>query len=420
VSWIRRRLLSVAAATGLAGYLYAFAGGLAGAPIRSDAYSYFVYLPSWLIFHDASLQAVADDCCGGEFPAFTAITRWRTTGRWVNPHPIGVAVLVAPFFVMAHALTRWTNLSPDGFTSYYQHAAGLAGLCYVLWGLWLLRQLLRRHFSEGVTAAASLAMLFGTSLFHYATFDSMWSHAFSFALCAALFERCDHWRDTSGYRAAALIGVLSGLIVLVRHTNAIIPAALVSTLMLREPSFRRAVLVSITAGALTLIPQLWIYHQATGQWIVGAYAGMPGFAWTRPKVLEVLFGTAKGVFFWSPLLLVALAGLAVLPPSLARWRVAIVAIFVLDTYITASWWDWQLGASYGHRGYVDLYPLLAPGLASLFAATAARRPARQITVVVIVLLCTLSTFQMLQYWHRVLPMSDITWPQYKALFLKTW
>jgi len=33
----------------------------------------------------------------------------------------------APLFVVAHALTRWTNLSPDGFTLYYQHAAGLSG-----------------------------------------------------------------------------------------------------------------------------------------------------------------------------------------------------------------------------------------------------------------------------------------------------
>jgi len=37
-----------------------------------------------------------------------------------------------------------------------------------------------------------------------------------------------------------------------------------------------------------------------------------------------------------------------------------------------------------------------------------------------VLLCALSMFQMLQYWHGVMPMSDVTWRQYKALFLKPW
>ena len=80
-------------------------------PIRSDGYSYYVYLPAWFIYGDSSLSAVARDCCGGEFPAFTAIIRWPGTRRWVNAHPIGVAVLQAPFFLVAHALTKWSNLS---------------------------------------------------------------------------------------------------------------------------------------------------------------------------------------------------------------------------------------------------------------------------------------------------------------------
>jgi hypothetical protein len=29
-------------------------------------------------------------------------------------------------------------------------------------------------------------------------------------------------------------------------------------------------------------------------------------------------------------------------------------------------------------------------------------------------------FQMLQYWHGVLPMNDTTWPQYRAIFLRGW
>jgi hypothetical protein len=30
----------------------------------------------------------------------------------------------------------------------------------------------------------------------------------------------------------------------------------------------------------------------------------------------------------------------------------------------------------------------------------------------------LSMFQMLQYWNGVLPMSDLTWDQYRAVFLQ--
>jgi hypothetical protein len=91
-----------------------------------------VYLPSWFLFHDSTLSAVAQDCCGGVYPPYTAIIRWPTTRQWVNAHPIGVAVMQAPMFAAAHALTRWTNLSPDGFTLYYQHGAGLSGLLWIV------------------------------------------------------------------------------------------------------------------------------------------------------------------------------------------------------------------------------------------------------------------------------------------------
>ena len=93
-------------------------------------------------------------------------------------------------------------------------------------------------------------------------------------------------------------------------------------------------------------------------------------------------------------------------------------LFVVDTYLIASWWDWQFGASYGHRGFVDFYPAFALGLAVAFAFLASRRPLRVAATCIVTLFCALSLFQMLQYWHRVLPMSDVTWPQYRAIFLR--
>ena len=419
MTWIRTRLLWLAALACLAGYVHAYTGGRAGTPIRSDAFSYYVYLPSWGLFHDSSLQSVADECCGGEFPTWTAIVRWPFTGRWVNAHPIGVAVMVAPFFAAGHLLTRWTNLSPDGFSLYYQHAAGLAGLSYAIAGLWFMRRLLRRHYGDGVADATVAAMLAGTSLFHYATFDSMWSHAFSFALCAALIERCDAWRKRPGLGAAASLGAIAGLMILVRHTNGLIPAALCGTLAVRERSFRSYAWLTALVAVLCVAPQLLLYHAASGHWIISSY-GTLGFTWSTPHIAGVLVSPQKGLFFWAPLLLIAVAGLAWPPEDLRPWRPAIIAILLVDTYVIASWFDWQFGASYGHRGFVDVYPLLAPGLAAAFARVSVRPSLRAATAVVVVLLCALSVFQMLQYWHGVMPMSDVTWTQYKSVFLKTW
>jgi hypothetical protein len=408
-----KRFVLAAALACLAGYVYVYAAALADPPIRSDAFSYYVYLPSWLLHHDLSLDAVAEDCCGGEFPAWTAIIRWPRTHHWVDAHPIGEAILIAPFFAVAHALTWWSNLSPDGFSLYYQHAAGLAGLCHVIAGLWFLRRLLRRHFDERVVSGTLAALLFGTSLFHYATFDSVWSHAFSFALCAALLERLDAWRP-GRLRHDLVIGALAGLMILVRHTNIIVPVCFV----LAARSWRLAV-TSGSVATVIVLPQLWLYHRATGHWIVSSY-GQLGFTFADPHLWGVLGSVTKGAFFWAPLLLIAVAGLARLPASLHKWLPPMAVVLTVQTYIIASWWDWQFGASYGHRGFVDVYPLLAPGLASAFARAGAIAWQRALLAAIVVTLCALSVFQMLQYWHGIMPMADATWPQYRAAFLRGW
>ena len=399
----------------LSGYVYAFASGRAGTPVRSDAFSYYVYLPAWAIFHDPSLQAVADDCCGGEFPAWTAIVRWPLTRHWVNAHPIGEAIMIAPFFAVAHALTRWTNLPPDGFSLYYQHGAGLAGLFYVVAGLWFLSRLLARHFPPGVVLATLTALLFGTSLYHYGTFDSVWSHAFSFALFAALLERLDATRESTR-RDDIVLGVLSGLIVLVRHTNALIPICFVGAEVLRT---RRVPWLATTIAAAIVAPQSWLYHQATGRWLIRSYGDL-GFTFATPHLYGVLVSPTKGLFFYAPLLLAAVAGWAWLPERLRRWRAPAAALMAINTYLIASWWDWQFGASYGHRGFVDFYPLFAVGLAAFFGRMAAARIPRRVTAAAVGALCLLSMFQMLQYWHGVLPMSDTTWSRYREIFLQGW
>jgi hypothetical protein len=422
--------VAAAALLCLAGYVFVYATGRADPPIRSDGFSYYVYLPSWFIFHDASLSAVARDCCGGAFPGYTAIIRWPGTHRWVDAHPIGVAVMQSPFFVVAHALTWWTNLSPDGFTFYYQHAAGLSGTIWVIAGLGLLRQLLLRHFSDRVTAATLVTLLFGTNLYHYATYDSSYSHAHSFFLFTAFLNLSELWHQGPTRTRTILLGIVSGLIVLVRHTNVLFLLVLPLFGVTDERSLRNRVLqlradwrrVSLIAGIAALIvsPQLAIYYRATGHLLVSSYGAL-GFDFKRPKLFGVLFSVQKGLFFWSPVLLLAVAGLAGLWRSRLAARAFLpgaLVFLILDTYVIASWWDWQFGGSFGHRGFTDTLAVFGLGLAAFYAWSAKRTATRIAATCVATAGVALSTFQMVQYWNRVLPFSDTTWEQYRALFLR--
>ena len=101
-----KHFVALTALVAVVSYIWIYARVLNQPPIRSDGYSYYVYLPAWLLDGDPSLDTVARDCCGGAFPDFTGIRRWPGTDRWVNSHPIGVAILTAPFFGVAHLLTR--------------------------------------------------------------------------------------------------------------------------------------------------------------------------------------------------------------------------------------------------------------------------------------------------------------------------
>jgi hypothetical protein len=327
-------------------------------------------------------------------------------------------------------LTRWTNLSPDGFTLYYQHAAGLSGLLWVVAGLGVLGRTLRRHFSDGVTAATLVTILLGTNLYHYATFDSSYSHPYSFFLFAAFLELTERWYERPRKGVSVLLGIVAGLIILTRHTNALFliffPLYAVTnlptlrarlTLLSRE---RWLVAAMIAAAAVIVSPQLAIYHQATGRLLVSSY-GELGFNFASPRIVQVLFSVQKGLFFWSPVLLTSGVGFIWLARSQnsARTFVAPAILFLLaDTCVIASWWDWQFGASFGHRGFVDTLPVFAIGVAGCFSAVAGHQRFRRPVAVVVVLVIALNLFQMLQYWNHVLPFSDTTWDQYRQLFLR--
>src|SRR5262249_16208039 len=156
-------------------------------------------------------------------------------------------------------------------------------------------------FTANVVLATLASMLAGTSLFHYATFDSTWSHAFSFALCAALLERLDAWSPRRRLDALT-IGAIAGVLVLVRHTNAMIPLCFVGATMVtrRDVAWRdrvRFLVVAAVTGCLVMIPQAWLYRAATGHWLINSYGDL-GFTFASPHIAGVLWSARKGVFLY--------------------------------------------------------------------------------------------------------------------------
>ena len=145
---------------------------------------------------------------------------------------------------------------------------------------------------------------------------------------------------------------------------------------------------------MTLIcamPRLAIYRWTSG---IGSSHRTGGhFTFASPHLFGTLF-VERGVFFWSPILLVAPIGMAQARDWARGLVVVTIAVLLVHTYVLASWYVWDLGVGFGHRGYVDVLPFLAIFVGLLRAAGREPRLRRPIAVLAM-LLVVLSAVQML-------------------------
>ena len=97
INWLARHVVAVIGICALAGYLFLFTRAAADEPIRSDGFNYYLYAPSWLIYHDTTLEALSNDWYGGAYPQFSGIMRWPET----DPRSLFSKNAVAPAFAIS-------------------------------------------------------------------------------------------------------------------------------------------------------------------------------------------------------------------------------------------------------------------------------------------------------------------------------
>jgi ABC-type sugar transport system permease subunit len=106
--------------------------------------------------------------------------------------------------------------------------------------------------------------------------------------------------------------------------------------------------------------------------------------WSSPHFLQVLLSPEHGFLLWTPLAVLALAGLAWLaaargrdlPPESRYLAALMLLLVVLQVYINGCVESWTVAGSFGQRRFVALTPLLAVGLAGVDRAWSPRHAAR--------------------------------------------
>lgn len=399
----------------------------------ADEIEYFAYLRSMVFdgdldfeneyryFYERDPQGLA------QFKATFLDRREEATGRPINFAPIGTAVLWSPFYLLAHAgvlaaRALGATVAADGYATPYMAAVALASALYAFAGLLLTQRILVRRAGVGETAAtlSVLALWLGSPVLYYVTLAPGFAHACSLfvaALVVWLFLRAQQ-RSGEGRRLSdwALLGAALGLAALVREQDgllAVIPGAWLLAQLARRPleSVARGAVMGLTA-ALVFLPQLLAYHALNGAYRPSRLVGRK-MSYASPHLLQVLFDPGHGLFFWTPLLVLAVAGLvlALARPRAARLLPALLALaFAAQAWINGSIESWSQAGAFGSRRFVGMTVVFAWGLAVLVEALLPRL-GRAAVAAVLAVFAWWNVSLMVQFGLRLMDRQRLEWPR---------
>lgn len=265
--------------------------------------------------------------------------------------------------------------------------AGLAaflasGIPTAMAGALFFHMLCTRGVPQTVAGLATLLAFLGTTLFPYATV--LQGHALVAAWLLLFFHASFPARGAPTPRGSLLAGVAASgaLATEILAAPGLVVLGALSLLRHRDGAARRLLL--IVAGALPGLVLLGMYQRAAfgSPFSFGyQYVALPffqekmggGFFGIGPPDLRVagslLFGPYRGLFFACPVLLPAVAGLALLLRDERRRLEALGALLVLVVYVAlnAGYSTWHGGWAIGPRHLVIAIPLLALGLPAALA-----------------------------------------------------
>lgn len=348
-----------------------------------DTVAYYSWLRTTVI--DGHLD-VRDEFTHYGYGAERGVT---ITGYTYNEWAVGSAVLWSPFFLTAHGfslLARAWGLPvvTDGYGAQYIWAVSIGSAVYAFIGILLTHRLGRAFFPPNISTLATVTTWLASPLVFYMYSHPLMSHANdAFAYALYLYTWHETRRRPTRYRAV-LRGATAGLCALVRQINAVLVFfALAEFIMDGLRAWRDSrhlvelwrMLSNMAAFSLAwwiaYAPQVIVWRVVFGHWIepnpYAAGAGA-GFDWLHPHFLGTLFSTDRGLFTWSPLLLLATVGWAYLWRREHRIGTLVTTNFVLQLSVIAAWSSWSAAASFGQRFFTNVTPAFALGLAALLTA----------------------------------------------------
>lgn len=397
--------------------------------IRSDGIGYYDALPSLFIHHDF----IRKDSTIEAHPAlYERIKSYKDiyvpAGKaFVDKYSIGTAFLQAPFFLYTYYVVMEADPAATGYEPAFQKSVFHAAITYLFLALVLFTAFLHaRGFGWFGILTGQLAMTLATGIVNYVSYEASFSHMYSlFAITGMLLYATKYFqkgRATSFYAAAFFLG----LVVLIRPVNLLVVAALpmladsgksfldgIRNLFLKPKYY-----VGFVIAVALVFVQLLAWYYQTGSYLIYTYQGEQGFDFSNPQLINILFSFKKGLFIYTPVLLLIFPGIIYWIKDKHYWTAASWGLFFLVlTYVLASWWSWFYGCSFGLRAYIEFYPLLI--LPVVYLVDKSGVIIRAMILVVIALLAWLNLIQSYQYKEYILDWINMDQGKYLRIFGRT-
>jgi len=333
--------------------------------VENDGVGYYAYLHTVIVDHDLNFGDEYAALARANITFYAPLFQVRSAnGRLADFFPAGPALLAAPAYMVALA---FQSGGEPQYGAPFSWAFTLASLFYGLLALVISYRLASSFAGRRAAFLGTAGVALATPFVYYLLYEPSYSHSFSaFAVSTFLYVWW-RWRDRRSVAGWLVLGLLGGLMGLTRFQDG--PLLLIA--LLDRPR-RLWYLLPFAAGVLVgFAPQLAIDQYLFGGWLPNRPPGQqldffPG------HYLQVLFSSQHGLFIWTPISLLALAGFAFIRDR--RLLAAFILAFLIELAISGSAPDWNGDFSFGQRRFLALTPFLAIELA-VFAARIGERPA---------------------------------------------
>ena len=408
--------------------------GFSELAISWDSFGYYLYLPYTFIYNDLSFSDLSHVQSMADLYESTD-TLYQLTyvpnGNHVIKYPVGMAILMAPFFFIGHVLAYLLDYPTDGFSAPYDLMISVGNLVYVIIGFVYLRKVLLHFFTSGITIIVMLGVVIGTNFLYMATTGAGNSHIPLFTLHAVALYLTIKWHLIPSIKNSLKFGAVIGLMIIIRPTEILF---LVIPIFWGVTSFRgffqkyyslitkkpwSLIIFSAVIIAIGFI-QLLYWKKITGEWLFYSYdnAG-EGFDFLSPYLKDFLFSYRKGWFLYTPIMLLAAFGLGFTLLKKYKFGISILLFVILNIWVLSSWSCWWYAGSYSQRSVVQSYPEMAIALGVLLTFAFERIWLRRTAIVLVSATIILNLFQTWQFDERIINGSRMSKEYYWTVFGKT-